>query len=150
MTVKAIPATEAHIIPVAEGMRESDIQEITASFGVTPLVAVTESFKCSPLCWTIMQGEEVIGMFGVGSDGSERGSPWLLATPALEDSGMTFLRQSRSYVQKMLRNHSFLENWVDARNLVSIKWLKWCGFEFDEPRPFGVEQRPFLRFEMRR
>jgi hypothetical protein len=50
----------------------------------------------------------------------------------------------------MLEQHSFLENWVDARNVTSIKWLKWCGFDFDDPAPFGVEQLMFHRFEMRK
>ena len=38
---------------------------------------------------------------------------------------------------------------VDADNDVSIAWLKWLGFAFeDEPMPYGILQRPFLKFSM--
>ena len=123
-----------------------------ASYGVGPFEGLISSVKNSTLKWSIAKGDDIIGVFGVGAANifSEHGSPWLLATPQIEEIGLSFLRQSRGYVKQMLNQHSFLENWVDARNVTSIKWLKWCGFSFDDPAPFGVEQLPFHRFEMRK
>jgi hypothetical protein len=133
-------------------MRCSDRAEIWASYNAMPLPALETSVEMSSLAWTIRRGETVLGIFGVGEDLSDpdRGSPWLLATPQLEESGVTFLKQSKACIDVMLDRHSFLENWVDQRNLTSIKWLKWCGFHVCEPAPFGVEQRMFCRFEMRK
>jgi hypothetical protein len=133
-------------------MRECDRREVRASANACPLQALLHSVQYSTLKWSIKRDDEIIGVFGVGAESmmSSKGAPWLLATPELEFITITFLRQSRDYVGRMLAQHSFLENWVDARNLISIKWLKWCGFKFDEePVPFGYEQKPFYRFEMR-
>ena len=137
---------------VAHFLRSCDRAELWAAYNATPSPAIEYSLASSSLAWTIRLGEEAIGLFGVGADlnDPERGSPWLLATPKLEDIAHTFLRQSRECVQSMLDKHSFLENWVDQRNLTSVKWLKWCGFTVFEPEPFGVENKMFCRFEMRK
>ncbi len=137
---------------VAQFMRCCDRAEIWAAHNAMPLPALERSIEASSLSWSIRKGEECIGLFGVGADPAmeERGSPWLLATPKLEDISITFLKQSKECVQRMLDRHSFLENWVDQRNLTSIKWLEWCGFTVFDPEPFGVEGRLFCRFEMRK
>jgi len=133
-------------------MRDSDREEIWASHNLEPGIAVESSIEQSTLSWAIRKGEYAIGVFGVGAEqvDSERGSPWLLATDELTSITIRFLRQSRGCVRDMLAQHSFLENWVDERNVTSIKWLKWCGFTLFDAEPHGVEQRPFCRFEMRR
>lgn len=142
----------ADIQLVADNMRECDRREIWSAFHSLPLSAIIRSVQNSTLKWTIRDGDVPLGIFGVGASSamSDRGSPWLLATPELNRIRIPFLRQSRECVQRMLAQHSFLENWVDVRNTTSVKWLKWCGFEFDEPQPFGVEGRDFLRFYMKR
>lgn len=148
---RVAPFSPDIIPPVAEFLRDSDREEIRASHGADPLTALQLSAANSTLIWGIFVDKDPIGVFGVGASSffSDKGAPWLLATDRLESIGLTFLRQSRGYVQAMLKQHSFLENWVDARNVTSIKWLKWCGFALDDPAPFGVEGLPFHRFEMR-
>ncbi len=49
----------------------------------------------------------------------------------------------------MLDLFPHLQNYVDARNEISIRWLKWLGFRFDpKPVPYGIWGLPFLRFQM--
>jgi hypothetical protein len=51
----------------------------------------------------------------------------------------------------MLDLYPHLENYVDVRNELSIKWLRWLGFQFDpQPIPYGVWEMPFFRFRMER
>lgn len=57
-----------------------------------------------------------------------------------------FAKHSRAYVEEMNRAYNYLENYVDVRNIVSIRWLKWCGFQMEEPEIHGVAQIPFIRF----
>lgn len=137
---------------VASHMRESDREEVMSACGATPLAAVLIAVLNSTAKWTIRLDGKAIGLFGVGATSalSDTGSPWLLSTPELNSISLTFLRQSKGCVAEMLARHSFLENWVDSRNTISIKWLKWCGFKIDEPKPYGLEGLPFHRFEMRR
>lgn len=137
---------------VARFLRSCDRAELWAAYNIGPSKAIEYSLASSSLSWAIRLGEEAVGLFGVGANHAnpDWGSPWLLATPKLEDISVTFLKQSRACVQRMLDQHSFLENWVDQRNLTSIKWLKWCGFTVFDPEPFGVEKKMFCRFEMRK
>lgn len=143
-----------HVDRVAELMRECDIEELRAATGDSPLQALLKSCQMSSHKWAIMGvgGDEAIGLFGVARVNplTDKGAPWLLATPELEKEFIPFLRNSRKYVQTMLSEHSFLENWVDARNLTSIKWLRFCGFQLRDPVLYGREMRPFHRFTMRR
>jgi hypothetical protein len=39
----------------------------------------------------------------------------------------------------MHEHYLHLMNWVDARNLESIKWLDWCGFDIEEAKPYGED-----------
>jgi hypothetical protein len=138
---------------VASHMRQSDRDECKAYCGATPLAGVLLSLMSSTCKWTIRDEDgKAIGLFGVGAKSalSDEGYPWLLATDELEDISLTFLRQSKKCIEMMLSRHSFLENYVDERNSVSVKWLEWCGFKLDEPKPYGLEGRPFRRFEMRK
>jgi RimJ/RimL family protein N-acetyltransferase len=43
---------------------------------------------------------------------------------------------------------SHLENFVDARNARSIRWLRRLGFSIREPRRMGLSDVTFYRFEM--
>jgi len=53
------------------------------------------------------------------------------------------------WVRRQSEKFSLLYNYVDARNVKSIKWLRWLGFQLDEPAPYGVRGLPFHRFELR-
>lgn len=76
------------------------------------------------------------------------GSVWLLGAQELNNYSLYFLRHCRSWVNKLQEDYIVLWNYVDARNKVHIRWLKWCGFTFLRLiNNHGVEQRPFYEFE---
>jgi hypothetical protein len=75
------------------------------------------------------------------------GSIWLLATDDIEKYQITFLRHSKKVLKELQQDYLALHNYVDARNSLHIKWLKWMGFTFiNKLDRFGVEQRPFYEF----
>jgi len=57
-------------------------------------------------------------------------------------------KRSRYYVLEMKRHFQRLENYVDARQKRSIRWLKWCGFTVENPKPWGTLGLPFHQFWM--
>jgi hypothetical protein len=131
-------------------MREADRNEVWASHRHTPLEALSSSFKRSSLVWTINHEGMPVAMFGVASMGAlcDTGYPWLLGTDKMYEIIIEFLRWSRYYVQKMQEPYERLENWVDVRNTKSARWLKWCGFTLEEPKPWGFDKLPFSHFTM--
>ena len=73
---------------------------------------------------------EVVCIIGVRSITNTIGQVWLLASPRIEKLSIPFLRNSRIVTELFTKDHKLLFNYVDARNKLHIKWLKWCGFTF--------------------
>jgi len=145
-----IPATLDHCLEMFPHMRQADIDELDA-IGVQPKPALMNSLRCSMLAWTGLADGEIVCIFGVSSSNllAGVGQPWLMGTDLIVKHSREFIRRSRPCVRKMLEIYSHLENYVDVRNEKAIAWLKYIGFSFDDPQPFGFKGLPFMRFEMR-
>lgn len=143
-----VPARAIHIRRIARLMREADRNEV-AALGRDPFGALTLSLRKSKRAWTIIADGQPIGMFGVGDVNilAEVGSPWMLGTPEIERHVMTFLRNCPYWVGQLLEGYTVLRNCVDDRNRLSIRWLKWLGFEVGERVVF--KGHLFRMFEMR-
>lgn len=138
---------DVHVI--AKEMRQSDRQEIWASHRQVPLQALLLGINRSIVCSTVEFKGKPVAMFGVVQDPltSYRGVVWMLATNALDRMWLGFLRRSRKCIDIMLRDFSVLYNFVDARNVQSVAWLRWCGANVHEAGPYGIDKMPFHYFE---
>jgi hypothetical protein len=61
----------------------------------------------------------------------------------LKEVEIPFLRQCRDLVNFLTNKHKILFNYVDCRNELHIKWLRWCGFKFLRKTNYGVLNQPF-------
>ena len=58
-----------------------------------------------------------------------------------------FLRHSHKVCELLNQSFPIMYNYVDARNDLHIKWLKWMKFTFiNKVNEFGYEKRPFYEF----
>ncbi len=150
---KVVPAHPDHIFWLANNIRRADRDEVAAEGGRGPLAALRDSLAASIAAWTGAVGDRPVCMFGVCPIDilGGIGSPWLLGTDEIKRYALSFLRLNKQYLPKMLELFPRLVNYVDVRNTVSIRWLKWLGFKLDpEPVPYGIWGMPFYRFEMKR
>ena len=130
-------------IYLAPLLRFADKREILDSVGLNPYQAIRQGFVLSEICLTIVDTKDVpVGIFGVGSDGAI----WLLATPEIKRIRFSFLRESRKVVNLLNHKYKLLWNYVDCRNELHLRWLKWCGFKFLRKINYGVNQKPFYEF----
>jgi len=152
MRVLIVKASHEHIGLIADSVRDSDREELHAIACVSSLDGLRLSLESSSVAWTGSINGSPVCMFGVSPEGvlPGVGVPWLIGTDDLTSHSMAFLRRCRPYLAEMFKEYVVLENYVDARNLTAIQWLKWLGFRLDEPRPAGPFGLPFHRFEMRR
>ena len=128
---------------LAPRLRFEDKREILDSTGLNPYQALFECFNCSEISLTIVDTKNIpVGMFGV----SEDGAIWLLATPDIKRIRFSFLRESRKVVNLLNHKYKILWNFVDCRNELHLRWLKWCGFKFLRKINYGVNQKPFYEF----
>ena len=128
---------------LAPRLRFEDKREILDSSGSNPYQALTRGFNLSEICLTIVDAKDIpVGMFGVSSEGAI----WLLATPEIKRIRFSFLRESRKVVNLLNYKYKLLWNFVDCRNELHLRWLKWCGFKFIRKVNHGVNQQPFYEF----
>lgn len=148
--IEIIPARAAHIRSIARRMRQADRDEIAAASGRSPGKALAFSLRKSSLAYTAMVDGVPEVMFGVGDINvlTRTGAPWLLGTDAVTTHYVAFLRGSVNWREQLLRRYRVLMNAVDDRNTASKRWLRWLGFTLGEPRPLGVERKPFRVFRM--
>lgn len=145
-----VPAKLYHKVYLAENMCQRDRDECWAAGHKTPLQAITESLAASPNAQVGLCRGRVVCMYGVAEISilSNIGIPWLLGTDEIEKHSKYFLRQNRYYMKQVKKRYAFLFNFVDARNIVAIRWLKWLGFRIHDAQNFGPDDMPFHRFEM--
>lgn len=145
---QVVPATPAHAAELAANMREADVAEIWAGWRHTPAEALDRSMKGSRDTMAGLADGRVVCMFGVGSYTilSDIACPWLLGSEELPQHARAFLRLNRVYARHIKDEYAILENYVDARNAVAIRWLRWLGFTIWEPQPFGPDGLPFHKF----
>ena len=147
MTHTYRPATFEDCHDLAPRMRSQDAKEVMASNGAKPYEALSESFRVSSECYTIIHEDgEIVGMFGV-ADAKIFGSPWLLGSDKLPETKRVMLPVSAKWVEEKNDQYPLLLNYVHADNTVSIRWLKSLGFEFIKlDKEYGVGKEPFYQF----
>lgn len=148
MNVQIVPLEPRHagIVP---RLREADVEEIRAMTGMEPKIPLAFSIANADPGWAAEADGRVEAVFGVGPVANAHcptGRPWLVGTDEVAKHPVMFYRLSRGIVDAMKARYDQLINWVDARNELSIRWLKWLGFHIEDPEPMGVEGLPFHCF----
>jgi len=132
---------------LAPRLRQSDKEEILAGIGKTPFHALLIGYLECAIVFTIVNPKnEPVGIFGVTDCGDGTGAIWLLATDRLAKIQIAFLKECRKVVNVLNKKYKILWNFVDCRNQLHIKWLKWCGFQFINKQKYGVLNKPFYEF----
>lgn len=133
-------------------LRKTDVDEIWASHHVKPYEALREGFINSLVCLTVDYKKEPVAMFGICPVDltGNKATIWFLASEKVNKIKNTFVKNSKKVVDFLLGFYPCLENFVDARNIKSIQWLKRCGAKISEASPFGIDKLPFHYFYFER
>lgn len=137
------------LVDLAEDLRQSDLDELAATSGEDPAVALVSSVMESTHAWVVVADGDPICAFGVAPI-DEEGIVWMLGSPKMDlpRNRLAILRRSQAYLDILLAAYPRLFNHIDARNERSMEWLRWLGFEIvDADLSFGIEGRPFFLFE---
>lgn len=146
MTVTYRAPTEEDILSVARRMRAADVNEVFASCGASPLSAIAESILASDICFTAMFNGKPELIFGLAQHPTHDAAVvWLLGTDGVRENARAFLEESRAIVDGWASIYPVLFNAVDARNTVSLRWLRWLGFEeVHRHEHYGHQALPFI------
>ncbi len=144
-------ATRDDAADLVADIRACDLAEIQANSGPDVLAAVVDSIERSVDAFAVECGGALVAVGGMVplSLLSGQGSPWLLGTTLLDRIPGHLTRRAGSYLTRMLPTYPHLLNYVDARNVRSVRWLKRLGFTVHPAEPHGVAGLPFHLFEMK-
>ena len=142
------PVTRAGLAHVAAGMRPADRAEVWAAGHRTPHEALERAVGLSTVIRMGHADGEPGAIWGVGPASllGETGVPWLLGTGLIERHAKLFLRGCPGALDDLQRDFVVLRNLVDARNRLSIRWLRWLGFTIEPAVPHGPDRLPFHPF----
>jgi len=145
------PAYPADADALAPRLRPADLRELDAALALPPATVLQHGVRASNPCQAIVHHESVLGLFGVvpSARNPEVGAVWLLGSEEFASRPLFIARWSKVWIAKLHERYRVLGNYVDARNEVHIRWLRWCGFAFVRKiERFGVQGIPF--YEVRR
>lgn len=147
--LRVVMATPELLNEVAANARQEDIDELWASNTVTPEEAMSMGSKYGTT-FVLMCEDKALCAFGIVpfSVLSAVGAPWMVGTKDLEQHARPFIRKCRRELGVYFSEWSRLFNFVDARNVKSIRWLRWLGFKILPPMPYGPFKMPFHPFIM--
>jgi hypothetical protein len=140
-------ATENDCWFLSKNLREEDYQEIKASSGLPAILSLLTGLKISQVPLVVCNEKgEIILMLGVVPSGLI-GTIWMVGTKDLKNMSLTFIKNCKKTFKILKNNFQIIHNYVDARNHLHIKWLKWMGFSFIKKHNYyGIEKRPFYEF----
>lgn len=148
---RTVPATLEHADYVGHHLRQAEIDELAALAGTEPVASTRHCVRRSERAWAWLVDGEPGALFGVSSRNllGDKGEPWLLTTELVDRHPVRFLRSCAIGIRQMQGSYRLLENWVDARHTVCVRWLTWLGFTVHPAIPHGLLGLPFHRFEFR-
>lgn len=122
---------EAWADHITRNMRAQDIEEIEASGSVPPDEAVMASLALSSHGYCVVDRVgEPCAMFGAAPHPLPGvGVAWMLGTDGIRREAQSIARQTPLYIEQLHTAYSVLWNYIDARNSISKRWLRWGGFE---------------------
>ena len=132
-------ATPEHCFDLAPRLKSIDRFEL-GLWGLDPLQALLQPFRYKRPnihSFTILteSKQEVVAMFGAvsGRNNHKIGTIWFLASDLLDKNYKYFLKRNKKWLHYLEENYLFLSNYITEEHQVSIRWLKWQGFNFSKP-----------------
>ena len=145
-------ATTEDALQVADNLRKADQKELWSAFRLRPKDGCLKSLERSERVFVIDLEGKAIAIFGVTTLSliDRRGIIWLLGTDEIFNIAVTFEKYTKAFVESFLMEWDVLENWVHAKNRISLKWLRRAGFNIGDPVPYGLDKELFRKIEIRK
>ena len=130
--IRILPASLAHVGPIATRMRMADRVEC-AALGHSPKQALRAGLASSSPVWTALVDGRAEAMFGlvVTSALGREGQPWMLGSDAIYACSRAMLRCGPGFIAAMFAVVPRLSNLVAADNVRAIRLLRRWGFTLD-------------------
>jgi hypothetical protein len=132
----SVPEDVEELIP---NIPEQDEEDVIRGWERPAAEILREIFPMCDECFTIINDERVVGLFGVlspdGNDavmspGRNCGNIWLMRGHGIENVALRFVRHGHKYIERWLKKYGCLTGYISKDYKKFIRWLEWEGFEF--------------------
>jgi hypothetical protein len=140
---KVVCALPRHVPYLIKNLRSEDLLEVQC-FSDTPEKAFLIALSNDETTMTVLAPDNIpYAMFGVGY--SDEGTYiWMLGTTDVLKYKYEFIKRCREWVWAFVGIYEKVYNYVHVDNKLAIKWLKWCGAEFENE--YIIKEERFLKF----
>lgn len=149
--LRLVPADQAGawLDQIAANLRAQDMDEVRASSALPPREALFASVAVSSHAY-VVEGRDgaPVAAFGAAPHALPGvGIVWMLGTDGIRRESYSIARATRRYFEELNQAYWMLWNYIDGRNSLSMRWLRWGGFELLAEHPnHGPEGRTFYTF----
>lgn len=137
-----------HIAALLTDLRRADRVELEAIRGWTAEQELKHAIGSTKFARTCLYEGKVLAIFGDTKHDATYGLPWMVTSTWVETHARPFIAVCRGALAEARARHVQLINFVEIHNLLAIRWLKWLGFEFAAPIPYGINGELFYPFQM--
>lgn len=117
---------------VAKHMRMADVKEVMA-LGRTPHQSLEEGLTRSLMCVSACENDVPFIIYGMVPDSLTGDSAIIWALGTTVRPAKAFIEYAPKIIDQMHSMYPLLYNYVHCDNIISIRWLKRLGFEFEKP-----------------
>lgn len=151
LEVSLLPTVAADLVELEENIRDIDKLECEVILGLSVKKALQLSTAMSYETLTGRVNGDLVAVFGIASVNilTTEATPWLLATNNIDKYIFAFTRNNKKIIAKWKKRHSIMRNYIHVDNKITIRWLRWLGFDIQPPKPYGVKGELFHQFELR-
>jgi|21_taG_2_1085346.scaffolds.fasta_scaffold18160_3 hypothetical protein len=128
---------------LAPRLREQDLAEVHSS--QTPHNALMVGLV-SGQSYTLLVDDEPVGIFGSCEVDEGLLSIWLVGSDSILKIKRDLLTYGKLFANTLIGNYKYGSNAVWEENVVSRRWLKYLGAEFDEA--VQIDGKNFLPFKL--
>lgn len=132
---------------LASNLRLADRREVIAYTGESPRNGVERARYQSDECWTVTLEDEPIAMFGYCTDSDDSVNVWMLGSDKIQDIRWQFLRESKTWLKRLMKDYGRAWAVADVRNTVHKDWYEWLGFDIITTINAGPFNLPFYHIE---
>lgn len=138
---------EADIADLVENISPEDQMEIYA-LGFNPKFALDHAIENALDAVAIRKDDELACIVGISVEPGlfSEVTPWLVSTKLMRKHPRQVLELSKRIVARWRSLYPYMENYVDARHIKAITWLRHIGAVIHPEEPYGPYARPFHKF----
>lgn len=148
--VEIVPARREHVEEMAPWVREVDAREIKAATGLEPLEALLAALEVPGDANAVFLDGEIVTIFGMSPQEDGSGVLWMIGTDGIYDNADLFHEHTSAWLEYYRERYTRIFNFVDARNVASLKWAASVGFIIHPAEPRGHDGTMFHRIEWTR